>query len=179
MAPAKKAQKFYAIHGTPKIYTKWIGPGGAQERTAGHSRLTFHGFLERAAAEYYLTIPNAAAAQEWANAHGKSKQWREHAPPIVPTVDHSDLPPFKEFLQFCPGLTEAPPPQLPTPPPSTPGDSPPPSEFGTDTEYDTNYDVLFTSDLIAEARQRLMQLCVSIATTQLGPDKDLGKLSLL
>lgn len=117
MAPAKKAQKFYAIHGTPKIYTKWIGPGGAQERTAGHSRLTFHGFLERAAAEYYLTIPNAAAAQEWANAHGKSKQWREHAPPIVQTVDHSDLPPFKEFLQFCPGLTKAPPPQLPTPPP--------------------------------------------------------------
>jgi hypothetical protein len=74
---------------------------------------------------------------------------------------------------LCPGLLEQGSSSV-----STPAETPPPSEFNSDNE-ETNYDILFTSDLIAEARQQLMQLCVSIAKTQLGPDKDLSKLSLL
>ena len=89
------AKKFYAIHGETRVYSKWFGKGGAQEATKGTQK-RFHGFLEEEAAKYYLTIPNAVAAQDWASRHGKSKKWRDHAPKVLPST--CDLPPFKEFL---------------------------------------------------------------------------------
>ena len=158
------------------MYSKWFGQGGCGPATKGRKGgINFHGFPEKEAAEHYLSIPNVEAANQWAKTHGKGGEWKDHAPKIEPVIDTNDLPPFAEFLPLVPGLlTEG----NSTSGVSTPAESPPQSEFNSDNE-DTNYDVLFTSDLIAEARQQLMQLCVSIAKTQLGPDKDLGKLSLL
>ena len=83
MAPTT-SKKFYAIHGTHKdrIFTKWFGKGGAEQATKHRGDLSFHGFIDREAAEYYLTIPNVEAAQDWAKTHGKSKKWSDFAPEI-------------------------------------------------------------------------------------------------
>ena len=76
------SKNFYAIHGTHKncIFTKWFGKGGAEQATKHRGDLSFHGFIDREAAEYYLTIPNVIAAQDWAKSHGKNKKWRDFAP---------------------------------------------------------------------------------------------------
>ena len=155
------------------MHSKWFGKGGAGPATKGRKGIYFHGVPEKEAAEYHLSIPNAKADNQWATTHGKGGKWKNHASKIVPVADTNDLPPFAEFLPLCPGLLQQGSSSM-----STPAESPPPSESNSDNE-DTNCDILFTSDLITEARQQLMQLCVSIIKTQLGPDKDLGKLSLL
>jgi hypothetical protein len=172
-------KKFYAIHGEPRVYFKWFGKGGAQEATKGTQK-RFHGFLEEEAAKYYLGIPNGIAAQTWAAAHGKSKNWRDHAPKILPST--CDLPPFKEFLPLCPGLTDPPiPPKtgVESPPPSTPGGSPPPSDAESEFHVENEYDELFATDIIGDARQELMGLCVKIAQAKTSPLLHPGRLSLL
>ena len=176
-------KKFYAIHGEPRIYTKWFGQGGAQAATK-NTQKRFHGFLEEEAAKYYLTIPNAAAAQDWATKHSKSKQWREHAPKVLPSTGPftGDLPPFKEFLQFVPGLKDPPnPPQKGTesPPPSAKSRSPSPSDAESEFHVENEYDELFATDIISEARQELMGLCVKIAQAKLSPSLNPGRISLL
>ena len=165
MAPTT-SKKFYAIHGTHKdrIFTKWFGKGGAEQATKHRGDLSFHGFIDREAAEYYLTIPNVEAAQDWAKTHGKSKKWSDFAPEIGGAAATATAVATDNFSSSVE-------------PPSTP-----PSEFGEDSPPSaaSQHDELFVTDVIGDAaREDLMKLCVKIAQVQLGPDKDLWKLSLL
>jgi hypothetical protein len=78
------SKKFYATHGTHKdrIFTKWFGKGGAEQATK-YRGLTFHGLIDREAAEYCLTMPNVEAARDWAKTQGKSKNWSDFFAPEI------------------------------------------------------------------------------------------------
>ena len=104
--PSSKTKKFYAIHGEPTVHTKWFGKGGAGPATKGRKGIYFHGFPEKGAAEYYLSIPNSKAANQWATTHGKGK-WKDHAPKIVPVADTNDLPPICRIPTPLPGAVRA------------------------------------------------------------------------
>jgi hypothetical protein len=164
MAPTT-SKKFYAIHGThkDKIFTKWFGKGGAEQATKHRGDLTFHGFIDRGAAGYYLTIPNVEAAQDWAKTHGKSKKWNDFAPEIGEATDTAAA-----VANDISGSSS----ETPSSPPTESEEDPPPASA-------SQYDELFATDIIGGAREDLMKLCVKIAQVQLGPDKDLWKLSLL
>jgi ribonuclease HI len=50
------SKKFYAVHKgrRPGIYTRWSGPGGAEDQVKGFAGAQFRGFATRAAAEHFL-----------------------------------------------------------------------------------------------------------------------------
>jgi hypothetical protein len=108
MSSSSKTRKFYAIHGEPAVYFKWFGKGGCGPATKGRKGgINFHGFPEKEAAEYYLSIPNVEAANQWARTHGKGGKWKDHAPKIEPIIDTNDLPPLGCQHQLRPRLRQS------------------------------------------------------------------------